>query len=332
MEGADREVVEAIEAWSQQQRVYLFTVAATWGSSPRPPGAMLAIREDGCHAGSVSGGCVEEELVERVVTGGLADSAPHLIDFGVDVEQARRFGLPCGGRLQLLAERIDAAAQWSEILGSLRNRKCLQRRVCLNTGEASLHPADPRSQFQFDGENLAKVFGPQWQLLIIGANQIARYLTSIAHSLDYRVIICDPRKPRPGYWDEQDAVFDSGMPDDVVRSLADDQRSAVVALSHDPKLDDMALMEALTSRAFYVGALGSRRNNELRRRRLLQLDLSPTALQRLSGPVGLPIGGRTPPEIALAIAAEMTALRHGRRLCLETHSTILPDNGQSSDQ
>lgn len=314
MESADQEVLRALAEWPASQGVDLFTVARTWGSSPRPPGSLLAIREDGLQAGSVSGGCVEEDLAQRVAAGEFKRGGPRLVRYGVGTDQARRFGLPCGGQLELLVERIRAREPWQRLLGALQARRCLERRVCLGTGEASLHPAGPDARFRFDGENLSKVFGPQWQLLIIGANQVARYLAPIARSLDYRVVVCDPRQEQAGYWDLADIELDRGMPDDVVRARADDGRSAVVALTHDPKLDDMALMEALTSEAFYVGALGSERSSEQRRQRLLQLDVPAPSLLRLRAPVGLPIGGRTPPEIAVSIAADLTATRHGRHL------------------
>jgi xanthine dehydrogenase accessory factor len=314
VESADQEVLRALVDWPASQSVDLFTVARTWGSSPRPPGSLLAIREDGLQAGSVSGGCVEEDLARRVAGGEFAGGGPRLISYGVATDQARRFGLPCGGQLDLVAERIGAREPWRRLLGALQERRCLARRICLGTGEASLHPVAPDARFGFDGENLIKVFGPQWQLLIIGANQVARYLVPIARSLDYRVVVCDPRQEQAGYWDLADAELDRGMPDDVVRARADDPRSAVVALTHDPKLDDMALMEALTTQAFYVGALGSRSSSEKRRQRLLQLDVPAESLVRLRAPVGLPIGGRTPPEIAVSIAADLTATRHDRHL------------------
>jgi xanthine dehydrogenase accessory factor len=273
---------------------------------------MLAIREDGISVGSVSGGCVEEELTDRVRRGALSAGLPARLSFGVTAEEAGRLGLPCGGRLDLVAERIDAPDALRLVLRALRERRSITRRLCLATGEASLHPPREGPPFQVAEDTLYKTFGPRRQVLLIGANDIARYLIPLAESLDYQVILCDPREDVRRSWDPTVTPVTPGMPDDLVRERARDRRSAVVALTHDPRLDDMALMEALESEAFYVGALGSRRSNASRRKRLRELGLSDPSIARLKGPVGLAIGGRTPPEIALSIAADLVATVHGR--------------------
>jgi xanthine dehydrogenase accessory factor len=257
---------------------------------------------------------VEEDLVKRVRAGEFTAPSPQRVDYGVTREQGERFGLPCGGRLGLVLEPLEAPTQLQLLLQAMRERRVLERRLCLNTGEASLHPAGPDADFRCDEDNLIKPFGPSWQLLIIGAGQVARYLAPIARSLDYRVLIGDPRTEYHVAWDHSEVELSRDMPDDLVSARGDDPRTAVVALTHDPKLDDMALMTALESSAFYVGALGSRDNNRRRRQRLLKMGLKPEAVERLRGPVGLPLGGKTPPEIAVAIAAELTAVRHGRLL------------------
>ena len=317
MQSADQEVVGALADWPEGEVAYLFTVSATWGSSPRPPGSLLAIGEGGRQVGSVSGGCVEDDLVQRVRSGTLTQSFPQLITYGVQTDEARRFGLPCGGRLDLLVERIDDRTPWRILKDALAARRLLLRRVCLGTTEASLHPADRDvPALRFEGGTLSKLFGPSWQLLIVGAGQVARHLAPIAQALDYRVIVCDPQEDVAANWDLPGTDLDRGMPDDVAKARVDDPRSALVALTHDPKLDDMALMEALGGRAFYVGALGSQGNNQRRRQRLRELGLPPEVVARLRGPVGLPLGGRTPAEIAVAVAADLTAVRHGRRLVL----------------
>jgi len=197
------------------------------------------------------------------------------------------------------------------VLQALDDRKLIARRVCLATGEVSLHAATVLDEFRFDGRDVTKVFGPAWRLLLIGAGQLSRYTAEMALALDYDVVVCDPREDYARNWAVPGAVLDARMPDDAVRALAHDARSAVVALTHDPKLDDMALLEALASGVFYVGALGSTANNGRRRDRLRKMGLTAGQLERLHGPVGLPIGSRTPAEIAIAILAEITALRHG---------------------
>jgi xanthine dehydrogenase accessory factor len=184
------------------------------------------------------------------------------------------------------------------------------RRVCLATGEVSLHAATPADAFRYNDDALEKVFGPQWRLLLIGGGQLTRYVAQIALLLDYQVVICDPRTSRETVEPPPSCEQVDMMPDEAVQAYADHPRCAVVTLSHDPKLDDLALLDALGSPAFYVGALGSTRNSELRRERLHGLGISTQQLQRLHAPVGLPIGSHAPPEIAVSILAEITAARN----------------------
>lgn len=292
---------------------WLFTVVATWGASPRPPGAMLLLDADGQETGSVSGGCVEDDLRRRVRSGEFDAGLPRLLSYGVETEDAARFGIPCGGRLDVLVEVITEPAPWRLLRRAISERRRLRRRVCLATGEASLHKvpgaATAPGTFRFDGETLERDFGPGLRIIIIGAVHITRHLLPMARALGYDVVVCDPRPGRLVELTALGATLDGRMPDDCVRDLADDPSSAVVALTHDPRLDDMALMEALGSRAFYVGALGSSRTQAARRERLKQLGLSEAQVQRLHGPVGLPLGGRLPAEIAVSIAAELIRVR-----------------------
>lgn len=313
MESADLNVLRTAAEWLHAGRaVWLVTVAETWGSSPRPPSALWALCDDGAMAGSVSGGCVEAILAERL----LASSAtmPAIHEFGVSAEENRRLGLPCGGRLKLVAEPLTSAAPLQTLVETIEARQLTTRRLCLSTGEASLHRAQAGQDFRFDGRDLYQVFGPAWRLLIIGAGQPSYYLAQMALALDFEVVVCDPREDYERSWQLPQIRFVRSMPDDTVRDLANDPRSAVIALTHDPKLDDMALMEALDSRAYYVGALGSQRSDAARRRRLAEIGVSAAGLARLHGPVGLPLGSRRPAEIALAIAADLVAQRNGVRL------------------
>jgi xanthine dehydrogenase accessory factor len=328
MDSADREVLSAAAGWLDAGHiVYLVTVARTWGSSPRPPGALLALRADDARfVGSVSGGCVEDDLSARLAAQGALLALPRIESYGVTPEQNHRFGLPCGGRLDLVVEQLASAETLHTILRAMDARRLTARRVCLATGEASLHPTGGDAEFFFDGTNLIKVFGPAWRLVLIGAGQLSRFVAQMAQALDYEVIICDPREEYAVQWKVADAVLDTRSPDDVVRERVRDPRSAVLALTHEPKLDDLALMEALVSPAFYVGALGSRANNEKRRARLMGLALPRDAVARLHGPVGLPIGSRSPAEIAVAILAELTAVRNGIVLREVNHSSRPDDS------
>jgi len=158
---------------------------------------------------------------------------------------------------------------------------------------------------------LTTIHGPRYRMLVIGASQVSRYLAQMALGLDYQVTVCDPRSEYEETWDVAGAPLVKTMPDDTVVAMRLDERCAVIALTHDPKLDDLALLEALKSKAFYVGALGSRANNAKRRRRLKDFDLTDDEIARLHGPIGLRIGSRTPPEIAVSILAEVTAVKNG---------------------
>lgn len=308
----DREVLDTAIRWLEAgQRPLLVTVAKTWGSSPRPPGALMLMAADGRQFGSVSGGCVEADLVSRYRDGQLGDRFPTLIDYGVDHAQASRLGLPCGGRLELLVEQLDNAAPLRHILERTGAGQLVTRRVCLATGEVSLHtPIDAADAFSYQADVLSKLFGPRWRLLLIGDGELARYVTQLALTLDYHVIICDPRELPPAAPLPEGVDRVHTMPDEAVQAWVTHARSVVVALTHDPILDDMALLDALDSPAFYVGAIGSRLNSARRRERLQALGLTDAQVQRLHAPVGLPIGSHAPPEIALSIMAEITALRN----------------------
>ena len=310
----DREILETAISWLELgHRPLLVTVIRTWGSSPRPVGSLMLVRGDGLYSGSVSGGCVEEDLIARYRDRQLGDAFPTRIDYGINRAEATRLGLPCGGRLELLVEQLDSPAPLQLLLERVKANQLVARRVCLDTGEASLHPASAGEEFACTDRFLRKVFGPRWQLLLIGAGHLSRYVTQIALMLDYHVMVCDPRDSY-----EQGDIDPTVerlycMPDEAVQGCADNPRSVVLALTHDPKLDDLALLDALQSSVFYVGAIGSKLNSDKRRERLRTLGITAQQLQRLHAPVGLPIGSRSPPEIAVSIMAEITALRRSAR-------------------
>jgi len=312
MDSVDLEVLRKAESWRREgRRVALGTIVKTWGSAPRPVGAMVAIRDDGQVQGSVSGGCVEDDLIDKVKAKLATWRKPELFTYGVTNEEATRWGLPCGGTLQLVVEPVGEASGIAELLQKIGSQQLVRRRLEMDSGRATLEPGRWQDVLEFDGKVLSAVHGPRWRLVLIGAGQLTRYLAEMAHMLDYHVTVVDPREEYAAGWDLAGVPLDRGMPDDVVREMNLDGHSAVVALTHDPKLDDLALMEALKSAAFYVGAIGSKKNNDARRKRLAEFDVSAGEIARLRGPVGLYIGSKTPPEIAVAILAEMTAVRHG---------------------
>jgi xanthine dehydrogenase accessory factor len=312
MDSVDLEVLKRSTEWLDAgRRVLLVTVVKTWGSSPRPEGAMLAVRDDGLVEGSVSGGCIEDDIVLRIRSEGLTATKCEAVTYGVSADEARRFGLPCGGTIQLVLEPLTPDSGIAALLGQIEQGRLVSRRLDLATGAAALAPAAASHGLSFDGRVLTTIHGPRYRMLVIGASQLSKYLAQIAIGLGYQVTICDPRTEYAETWDVSGATLVTAMPDDTVKAMKLDERCAVVALTHDPKLDDMALMEALKSPAFYVGALGSRANKARRRERLLAMDLDADEITRLHGPIGLYIGSRTPPEIAISILAEITAVKNG---------------------
>jgi xanthine dehydrogenase accessory factor len=312
MDSVDIEVLRSAEAWRKAgHRVTFGTIVKTWGSAPRPVGALVAVRDDGQVVGSVSGGCVEDDLIEKVRAGQVAKDLPKHVVYGVTNEEATRWGLPCGGTLELVMEPVTERSQFGALLETIARQQLVKRRLDLATGEVTMAPGGGGDVLEFDGKVLSTVHGPRWRLILIGAAQLTRYLAEMARMLDYQVLVIDPREEYAGGWDVPGVPLERGMPDDILAAGHLDGHSAVVALTHDPKIDDLALMEALKSPAFYVGAIGSKKNNDARRLRLKEFDLSEGEIARLKGPVGLYIGSKTPPEIAVAILAEMTAVRHG---------------------
>jgi xanthine dehydrogenase accessory factor len=312
MDSVDLEVLRKSAEWlAAGKRVLLVTVVKTWGSSPRPPGALLAVREDGQVVGSVSGGCIEDDIVERSRREGAYVRRPQMVTYGVSADDARKYGLPCGGTIQLVLEPLTAESRIDELLASVQAGRLIARRLELDSAAVDLAAARATDGLAFDGQVLTTVHGPRYRILVIGAGQLSRYLAQIAVGLDFQVTVCDPREEYTETWDIPGVTLVKTMPDDTVVAMHLDERCAVVALTHDPKLDDLALMEALKSPAFYVGALGSRANNAQRRKRLEEFDLRPEQIERLHGPIGLYIGSRTPPEIAISILAEIIAAKNG---------------------
>ena len=309
MNSLDTEVLQLAFDWLREgHTVHLATVVQTWGSAPRQAGAMLAVRKDGRVVGSVSGGCIEDDLIARAQAGQLP-SKPEWARYGVSQEQAARFGLPCGGTLRLVIEPLNLGDWIDRVIEVTQTQQLIGRWLDLTTGASTLTNARPGQLTEVKEDGCHFVYGPHWRLLIIGANQTAQALAQIATMLEFQVIVCDPREEFTADWNMPGVSLQPGMPDDAVLEIQTDSRTAIVAITHDPKLDDMALLEALKSKAFYVGALGSSRNQSKRRQRLLEFDLTEEDIARLHGPVGLQIGSRTPAEIAVAVGAHLIQVR-----------------------
>lgn len=312
MNSTDLSVLKSAVSWLQAGHpVAIATVVQTWGSAPRPVGSWLAIRHDGQVAGSVSGGCVEDDLISRVQTEILTRSTPEMVVYGVSQEEATRFGLPCGGTLRLLVEPKPELSVLEKLLEQISSHQITRRTVNIATGKSSLEPGNRNDEFICDNLEMRTTYGPRWRMVIIGAGQLSLYTADFALASDFEVIVIDPRDEYAEGLNRNDVIFYKGMPDDVILEIGVDAHTAIVALTHDPKLDDMALMEALKSSAFYVGALGSRKNTQKRKERLLEFDLTAEQVEQLHGPVGLSIGALTPPEIAISILAEVIAVKYG---------------------
>lgn len=313
MDNVDLQVMRQVLAWQQAgHRVVLSTITRTWGSAPRPPGSSVAIRDDGLVAGSVSGGCIEDDLIDKARQGALVAGVPQVVRYGIDADAAHRFGLPCGGLIELVLEPVQACTQLPELLQRLERGERVRRVLSLATGAVQLEPAGAADELELTDTTLTTHHGPSWRLLLIGAGQMTQYLAQMAQALGYQVIVCDPREEYATGFEVPGTTLLRTMPDDTVTELKPDGHTAIIALTHDPKLDDLALMEALKSPAFYVGAIGSRVNQAKRKERLKEhFGMTDAELGRLHGPVGLKNGARTPPEIAVSILAELTAVRYG---------------------
>lgn len=300
------------------QPAWLVTILGIWGSAPRPVGSLLALSAEQ-HCGSLSGGCLEQKLLEELRSGHYPADRPQVITLGVSQEQARQYRLPCGGQMRLLAEPVATASPAHEAYLALRDalsqRQASTRRIALSSGWVDIAPAPAPSAndilYERDGYVVHRL-GPRSRLFIIGANLVAEQLAPLADALEMDVWVCDPRPTAFEQWPHAFTHNSTAFPDDLIREQAQAPDDMVITLAHDPRVDDMALMEALPGPAGYIGALGSRRTTDQRRARLRELGLSEQALSRLHAPVGLDIGSKTPIEIAIAIAADLIAWRHQR--------------------
>lgn len=336
MDNLDVMVLRSLRDWRKSgHRALLATVVRTWGSSPRPVGSIMALCDSGSVVGSVSGGCIEDDLIDRFTKAyanaarvGSSDTStsrgtasadlsqipsgpPQHVKYGITADEAHRFGLPCGGTLELLLEFDPAPAQLEELVQRLEKGELVQRVTTLATGESHLQASTSPQDLQIDSEKLVNTFGPEYRMLLIGAGQMTEYLATMAIFNGFAVTVCDPREEYRGAWSVAGVALSSEMPDDVVRSFVPDRRSCVIALTHDPKLDDLALLEALESDAFYIGAIGSRRNNTARHQRMKEhFEQTDESLARLRGPIGIYIGSKTPAEIAVSIMAEVLAVKN----------------------
>lgn len=318
-------VLRGLRDWrASGRRALLATVVRTWGSSPRPVGSIMALCETGAVVGSVSGGCIEDDLIYQFTQAysqaycgagshkTIPSGPPSFIKYGITADEAHRFGLPCGGTLELLLEYDPDANALSELVAALESGQLIKRSVRLSDGAVTLSASTEPAELVLKEFELVNTFGPEYRMLLIGAGQLTEYLATMAKFSGFAVTVCDPRAEYRSAWSVAGVEVRSDMPDDVVSAFKPDRRSCVIALTHDPKLDDLALLEALSTDAFYIGAIGSRRNNEARHQRLNEhFSVSEQTLGKLRGPIGIYIGSKTPPEIAVSVMAEVLAVKNG---------------------
>jgi xanthine dehydrogenase accessory factor len=310
-------------AWHRAGRgAVLATVVETWGSAPRPVGSQLVISGDGDMAGSVSGGCVEGAVVVEAMEA-VGTGTPQMLEFGVSDDEAFAVGLACGGRIRVWLEPVGAAlpeALLADLVAARAARRPVAHVVNTETGERRLDGAArwaerfraDRSGMEEDGATFVHVHNPPLRMIVVGAVHIAQALLPMARLAGYDVSLVDPR---PAF--AQDTRFPGEVvvedwPDEALDALAPDARTAIVTLTHDPKLDDPAIARALGSDVFYLGCLGSKRTHAKRVERLTEAGFDTGQIARIHAPVGLDIGARSPAEIAVSIMAEVTArLRQG---------------------
>lgn len=326
MQSLDYRVVEQAIVWLANGRTaWLCTVLSTFGSSPREPGSLMVATSDGEHLGSLSGGCVEEDFLERLVHGEYELPAA-IVRYGApaDAPENARIRLPCGGILNVLVERMIAnpanLAHLERVKNSLSGEKELARHVRLTDGKSWLEEAEPTGPrvVWTQGEEAAKVrIGPIAKLILAGYSTVAEACANFAISLGYQVVLCDPREEITRDLELPEGVeFIAQLPSLYIASPhACTPSTAVVAVTHDPRIDDLAMMEAVKTSAGYIGVMGSRRTSQVRVERLRRSGgLSEAEIERIHMPIGLDLGSKTPAEIALAIVADIIRVRRGRTL------------------
>lgn len=324
----DVAVLRRAQEWAEGGLgVAVAVVASTWRSAPRPAGSLLAANGRGDFAGSVSGGCVEAEVI-REARAAVADGRSRTLRFGVSDGRAQEAGLPCGGAIEVLVQRLPGAAVLPPLLARVAARAPAVAAFPRSGGAITvLDPLAPGAGDRLaaaardavardapatvdapDGPWLLRPFLPAVQVVVVGAVHVAQALVALVRLAGWEAIVVDPRQAFATPARFPGVRLDHGWPEEALPRLGLDRRTAVVTLTHDPKLDDPALLAALPSDAFYVGALGSRTSQAARRDRLRAAGLDDASLARLHGPVGLAIGARSPAEIALSIAAELVAV------------------------
>jgi xanthine dehydrogenase accessory factor len=304
MTSESTELQQAADWMAQGHTVAMATVIRTWGSAPRSIGSHLVIRADGLFEGSVSGGCVEGAVISEAQAA-LADGKSRVLSYGVSDAQAWEVGLACGGQIEILVQPNPVPALLAQVIETLARGEACAIVTDMATGlsqraEISVL-ASQRSDTQF-----VQLYQPVLRLAVVGAVHIAQALVPMAQQLGYEVLLIDPRTAFADAARFAGVRISHDWPDEALRDWRITSRTAIVTLTHDPKLDDPALEAALRSNAFYIGALGSQKTHAARMARLQAAGFDAAALARINGPAGLRIGAKTPAEIAVSVLAQMT--------------------------
>lgn len=320
MQHLDLQVIERALSWAREgETVWLCTVLATFGSSPRAPGSLLAVRGDGRHAGSLSGGCVEEDFLARLADGEF-DAPITTLRYGEGGVDGSDIRLSCGGILDVLIERLvpepDTLVHLEVLLATLTGEQPLARRVDLASGARHfVEDAGLGERVIHDTQRGAVQIRltPAARLIIAGASPVSEACAQFALGLGFEVIVCDPREDTLADFDVPDVEIRAELPSLFIASGACHGATAVVALTHDPRIDDLAMIEAVRTPAFYIGVMGSKRTSEARAERLSRSGgLSDDDIARLHMPIGLALGSKTPAEIALAAMADILRVQRGK--------------------
>lgn len=333
MQHLDRQVIEQALKWSQEEKtIWLCTVLATFGSSPRAPGSWMVVSQEGNHIGSLSGGCVEDDFIKRLGEGEY-DRPITVTRYGDPNDaQGAHIALPCGGVLEVLIERLRSTADTQEhlatLLATLDGHHRLMRNVNLSTGEhsfsedATLGPrvvgldGQPYDEQEHNRQGVVQMrIAPARRLIIVGISPISAPCAAFATTLGFEVIVCDPDEVACADFAVPGVTVKALLPSLYIASGACHSATAIVALTHDPRIDDLAMMEAVRTLAFYIGVMGSRRTSTARAERLIRSGgLTEEEVGRLHMPIGLALGSKTPAEIALAVMADIVRVQHGKTI------------------
>jgi len=317
-------VIANVLKWLQEgESVWLSSITSTWGSSPAPSGTLMAYCEKYGIAGTLSGGCIEQDLVEKMQQGTLladqkSQTYPIEMVYGGTPEQQARFVLPCGGQLHLLVEYLQpiesTISHFTQLNDCLTHREMVARKVDISTGDlAIVHSKTNRGIARIENENssayVEHAMGPTYQMLLIGASEVARCVAELAQPLDFAVSVWDHREEFLRNWNVADVEVYRDSPEVLIREKFADESNVIIALAHDPRVDDFALVDALTTQAFYIGAIGSKTTCKKRNERLVNYVDDITSLDKMHSPVGLDIGSKTPFEIAISVLAHVIQAR-----------------------